>query len=248
MSQADVRAGAAYAQEDARRMLEDALLLYGKGRFRGAIPPAILSVEESLKGVSLGFALDEQRAVTSEDWDDLKKHQCKLGHVPELIVKGMEGGRVPGSSMHQGTESGAGHKAGQPIVRVCALKNARRTRELVRNLQAIKEMCKYEEWDGNITAREGWSLDGGDLEALALFVLELARAHCEIPRAGVGAALGTLVSRGATLEMCKRIMPGAAEACMGKVQKGEAVLRRLNAAIDAREGALEASHGPGNGP
>lgn len=236
MSPANVRAGVTYAQRDARRLLEDALLLYGKGRFRGAIRLAILSIEESLKGVSLGFALDEQRAVTSEEWKDLKRHRHKLGHVPSRIARGVESDGKSGTQVHVSREVGAAGGGEQATVRVCIVRNAWSVKELVRNLQRVKEMCVYEEWDSDGSMHGVWNLDDEESEALALFVLELAKMHHEIPNGGAGFALGTLAPKDPTPEGSggEGRRPGAAGHDSGKMQRGEEVLRRLSSEIDAR--------------
>jgi len=221
MGPADVREGVAYAQEDAGRLLEDARLLFSRGRFRGAIPPAVLSIEESLKGARLGIAARDGEAETGRLWDDLNRHAYKLVEVPRLIAKEMEEGCMSGARAHFALDGG---HARQPA-RACAVRGARRLMELGGNLQLAKEESKYEGWREG----RGWpGLDprGGEPEALAALVLELASACHGMRHAGTGAALGALAATGAT-EPRMGGGPGAA---------GEAVLARLGAGADARPG------------
>lgn len=200
------RAGASYAQEDAGRLLGDALLLHGEGRFRGAIVRAILSVEESLKGIELGAW--PVNAVALGDWARLRSHSHKFVDIPAQMMRRAE------ADCAQGT----GRRATD---RERIADGARRSRTLVRNLQRVKEMCAYEGWDANAGKWEEWDTGSGEMEALALFVLELARVHLEVCRAG-------------TLDALKTLGYGddVARHDPGMLRRGEDALRRLSDQID----------------
>lgn len=209
VGKAIVRAGAAYAQTDAERMLDGARLLCSKRRFRGAIRLAILSIEEALKGTRLGIALAEQEIVTEGEWGRLRGHTHKLTGIPELVVKRAEAGLEAGAD------------------RAVIAGGARHARDLVKNLQGVKEACVYEGPAGGGHGWGAWSPGDGETEALALFALELAGAHLEMCRAGTCAPLGALVS------------PDGSPRRQGQptARPGEAILGRLSAEIDAGEAA-----------
>jgi len=237
MGRAGMRAGATCAQRDARRLLEDALLLYGRGRFRGAIRLAVLSIEESLKGISLGIELAGQETLTREKWESLKRHGYKLRHVPGLIASGVEDGCRDGARAHGAREVWDARAGGQAIARVCTVRNALRTKWLVRNLHHVKEMCMYEEWDGGGSMRRAWNLDDGESGDVATFVLELARLHYEMLREGVAFALGTLAPTIPAPGARGRPGPDAEGRDLDKMPTGRAALHRLGDEIDARAAA-----------
>lgn len=236
MGLAGVRAGTTYVQRDARRLLEGALLLHGKRRFRGAIWLAILSMEESLKGVSMGTLLSERRAMSDREWSDLKSHRHKLVGIPGAIVKGVEGDCGSGVRVHVEREVWSAHLGRQSTARVCVVSNARLAGRLARNLQRVKEACAYEEWGDDGTMRREWDLDAGESEAVSLFALELARAHYEMLRGGVSFALGTLAPECPVPEGGGKGRPGpdARGHDPDKMLTGRMALLRLSDEIDLR--------------
>lgn len=247
ISPAYVRRGAVYAQVDARRMLESALLLFGKKRFRGAIRLAILSIEESLKGVSLRVAAGEQRALTDEDWRRLMDHWHKLVDIPVMMAAGAERDVAVGARTHVVREVWEASTGRQAIARVCTVGNARLVQGLVSNLQRVKEMCTYEECDLGRSMQGTWGMDDAESESVAALVLELARVHCEMLRGGTAFALGTLAPKSPEPEDGGREPgPGTGKPRAARMCAGEAALLRLGGGIGARAAADDRGEDPGS--
>jgi len=78
------RAGVGLIQKRAKRLYEDAALLYGRGRFQNAIVLAILSIEESLKGEYVASKAQKSLGITAKQWDRLEIHGYKLGSIDSL--------------------------------------------------------------------------------------------------------------------------------------------------------------------
>jgi len=192
--------GALGTRKNARRLFNDALLLHNKKRFRGAIPLAILAIEESLKGIELGISFRKLKSITAEEQGWMASHWHKLGHVHDWIVRHMEDERM--GDVHAGLarEGKVPHEGGRPISLEDIAENARRTRDMVRGLQHLKEMCMYEGWDWSAGAWRGMDIGDDDAEALSMFVLAMAMMHYDMLHGSTAFALAALVARNPKLE------------------------------------------------
>lgn len=218
--------GALGAQRNARRLFGDALLLHSAGRFQGAIPPAILAIEECLKGIELGIEFRKMRGIPAEAQGWLTSHPHKLGHVPGWVAGNMEDGRM--RDVHAGLvrEGKVPLVGGRPVSVEDAIENSRYMRDVVSGLQHVKEMCVYERWDEKRGSWGGLGLDGADAEALSVFVLALAEAHYGMLHRSTEFALDTLVAKNPAFEKhrVEKAELDAMEVDPGKARRGEAVL------------------------
>jgi len=238
-------AGVLGTRGNARRLFNDALLLHGRERFRGAIPLAILAIEESLKGVELGASFRRLRDIPIEEQKWMTSHKHKLGHVPGRDVEIMEDELMRDFHAVLVREGKAPHEGGRPVSLENIAEGTRRRRDLVKNLQHVKEMCVYEGWDAEAGSWRSLDIDDDEAEALSVFVLAIAMEHYDELHARTELDVDALVPRFPALEECREEKAGLdpLEVDPDKVQRGEAVLRGIYGKIGVRGAAAKRGAG-----
>jgi len=233
--------GALGTQRNARRLFNDAVLLHSAGRFQGAIPLAIMAIEECLKGIELGDVFKKLRDIPADEQEWLTSHTHKFGHVHGLIVKHLEDKRMAGIHASLSREGMVPNDGEKPTSLGEITESARRTRDMVGGLQRVKEVCAYVEWDAGGGSWRGLDGDGADAEALSSFVLAMAMMHYDMLHYNTESAVDSLVGRVPALEKCRegKVELDTPDLDPVKVQRGERVLRGIYDRIGAR--------GPGGG-
>lgn len=231
--------GALGSQRNARRLFNDALLLHKDDRFRGAIPIAILSIEESLKGIELGMEFRKLRDIPASGQEGLTSHAHKFRHVHGWVVEHMEDGRMRDVYASLAREGRIPLEGGRPINLEDAIENSIYMRDMVSGLQHVKEMCMYEGWSAKRGSWEGLDIGDADAEALSVFVLVLAKAHYEMLHSSTDFALDTLVAKNPVFEKYReeKAELDAVDADPDKAQRGESILWGMYSRADVRRGA-----------
>lgn len=91
LTPAEIAEGISVAQQNARRLLDDAKLLLGEGRFPSAAALAILSIEERGKAIILKrLALAKEPADMKAAWREYRSHRAKNAGwiIPQLVSQG----------------------------------------------------------------------------------------------------------------------------------------------------------------
>jgi len=228
--------GALGTQGNARRLFNDAVLLHSAGRFQGAIPLAIMAIEECLKGIELGREFRKLRDIPADGQERLASHAHKLGHVHGWIVRHMEDERMKGVHAGLAREGKVPREGGGPVSLGEIADNARRTRDMVGGLQRVKEMCAYVGWDAKEGSWQSLDVDCDDAEALSSFVLAMAMTHYEMLHGSTEFAVNALVDRIPALEKCReeKVELDAPGLDPDKVQRGEGVLLGICGKAGAR--------------
>ncbi len=179
------------AHDSAARHLGDALCLYESGRPQGAIPSAVLSIEESVKGICLAAARRRGRGASADEWRKLQDHKLKLQNAQRWVEEGLGWDCIVEASRLHISSASRPLFGARPVSKDGALAHMGDIYRATQGLQSIKKMASYDNWNA---AHGAWDTFGhlpeGAQGALAVHVLHLASLYHDLLVHGAGGALG----------------------------------------------------------
>ena len=184
---------------NAENFLTSSKTLFDKDDFQSCIPLAIISIEESLKGIELLRRFQRGEYLTNEVLTTLKNHKHKLTHVMnesleilKNIIKDLE------KTKETLGKSNIGIGKSDLSQRIA---NIQSRSAVYSHFQELKEACFYADWD---KPREKWMLFDELLkdskEKLAFFVHSEAEILLNLLKIGIETYVNRLRETGQLLE------------------------------------------------
>ena len=142
----DLLTGFYASLHNAENFLKSCKTLLEKDEFQSCIPLAIISMEESLKGLELLTRFRKNEDLTNKIWTDLKNHKHKLTYVMNESLKSLK--KATKEDLENAkTELG---KFGRDLDKTDISKTITDIQKRIginSNFQELKEACFYVDWD-----------------------------------------------------------------------------------------------------
>lgn len=179
------------AHDSAARHLGDALCLYEAKRFQGAVTPAVLSIEESIKGICLAAARRRGGGVPADESLLLLGHGPKLLNARRWVGEGVGKDCVAEACARHIRATSIPLFGARPVSANGAMGHMDAVSRATQGLQSVKKMSAYDNWNA---AHGAWDTFGHLSEdaqdALAVYILHLAALYHDLLVHGAGGSLG----------------------------------------------------------
>jgi len=177
------------AHDNAARHLEDALCLYGAKRYQGTIPSAVLSLEESIKGMCFAAAHRKGGGVPASEWRMLQDHKHRLRNAKRWAEELGKDAIVAACARHIHDTTYSLHGTRQAS-KGDALAHFDRVSMAASGLQSLKKMATYDNWNATHGAWDTFDhLQEREQDDLAVYVLSLAVLYHDLLVHGARGAL-----------------------------------------------------------
>ena len=142
----DLPTGFYASLHNAENFLKSCKTLLEKDEFQSCIPLAIISMEESLKGLELLTRFRKNEDLTNKIWTDLKNHKHKLTYVMTESIKGLK--KATKEDLENAkTELGKfGHDLDNTDISK-TITDMKKRIGINSSFQELKEACFYVDWD-----------------------------------------------------------------------------------------------------
>jgi len=184
------------AHDNAERHLGDALCLYKAKRFPSAIPSAVLSLEESIKGMCLAAAHRKGGGVPASEWSLLDSHKFKLQNARRWAENGLDRDALVAACERHIHNTAHPLFGARPVSEHDALRHIDYVSRATLGLQPIKKMSTYENWNAVHGAWDTFGhLPEDAQDSLAVYVMHLAVLYHDLLAHSSGGMLGPSCAR-----------------------------------------------------